>query len=59
MDIEYVDILTGEYLSAIQDANIDHIYWSVGPSSRFRGDEVTGCGCGYRYFSQLRVVSLY
>ena len=43
MDIEYVDVLTGENLSSIQVANMDLIYWSVRSSSRRGGyGEVDG-----------------
>ena len=37
MDIQYVDILTGENLSSIQVANMDLIYWLVRSPSWRRG----------------------
>ena len=39
---KYVDILTGEYLSSINLAIMDLIYWSVGSSSRKGGDRLKG-----------------
>ena len=51
MDIEYVDILTGETLSSI---NFDLNYWLI-RSSRKRGrDGVKNVDGGYLYFSQPR-----
>ena len=42
MDIEYVDILTGEKLSLIGLANIELVYWSIRSSSWRGGDWVKG-----------------
>ena len=49
MDIEYVDILIGDFFFSIYVANIDLIYWSVRSISK------SGLDWGYRYFSQLRI----
>ena len=40
MDIEYVDIVTGEYLSGIKVANIVLIYWLIRSSVVKEGDEI-------------------
>ena len=45
MDIEYVDMLTGDNLVA----NMSLIYWSVRSISK------SGLDWGYRYFSQLGI----
>ncbi len=51
-----VEILTGEKSSSIQLDNMEHIYWSVRPSSKRGGDGIKGVDGGYRYFSQLKVL---
>ena len=38
----YVDIMTGEKLSSIKDANMELTYWSARYSSRREGDGVKG-----------------
>ena len=58
MDVEYMDILTGEILSSIKVAKMDLIYWSVRLSSRKERDGVKSVAGRYHYFSQLKV-SLY
>ena len=55
MDIVYVDILTGEYLSSIQVAYMDLIYWSVSSSSRRGGYGVKVVDGGYCYFSPMEL----
>ena len=55
MDVQNVDIMTGEKLSSIKVA-MDNIYKLVRSSSRRGGGK--GGGWGDRYFSKLRV-SLY
>ena len=44
MDIEYVDILTGEKLFPIVVADINIIYWSLHLSSRGRVDGLKELG---------------
>ena len=48
MDIEYVDIVTVEFMSPIYVANIVLRYWLIRFSMVKEGDE------GYRYIIQLR-----
>ena len=51
MDIEYVDILTGETLSSI---NFDLNYWLIRSSRKRERDGVKKVDGGYLYFSQPR-----
>ena len=54
MDVEYVNMLTGEDFSSIKVANIDLIFWPVYSSISRGEDLVKRVGGGYNYFSQLR-----
>ena len=58
VDIENMDILTGQNLSSIKVANMDHIKCPVRSFSGRAGDWVKGVDGRYRYFSQLGL-SLY
>ena len=53
MDIEYVDIMTGENLSSIQIATIVHICQSVRSSSRMGGDGVKWVDGGKETFLDI------
>ena len=52
MDIEYVDILSGEYFSSIQVANMDYIYWSVCSSSSSLDDWVVLASHEYHFIRE-------
>ena len=54
LDVEYVNMLTGEDFSSIKVANIDLIFWPVYSSISRGEDLVKRVGGGYSYFSQLR-----
>ncbi len=49
MDIEYVDILTGENLSIFKVANMDLLYWSVRSSKGFDVGIVFLASCEYHF----------